>query len=265
MATAAKSIRSCVTSARKPCSSEMSALGRKCNAVCSVSGWKKRVATVNNTTKTLTSLKAHSSKNSIVESFSRVACDPRVWQTAVAAQVLLAGSAHAEAGKLFDFDLTLPIMAGQLLLLMKFLDSKLFTPVGNVIDERSKGVKAITAAIAEKQEMRNASVAENQEMLERGRYEADLYVKSVKEQKMKEVEALVETQKKDIESEVAKSVTAVKTKLSLAEKKLHEEKPQVVAAILERLLGPESETTTPESPEAEIAPEPVKEPATVEA
>jgi hypothetical protein len=44
--------------------------------------------------------------------------------------------AHAEAGKIFDFNATLPIMVGQFLLLMFFLDKFWFGPVGKVLDER---------------------------------------------------------------------------------------------------------------------------------
>lgn len=49
---------------------------------------------------------------------------------------LMALPAHAEAGKIFDFNLTLPIMVGQFLLLMVFLDKFWFGPVGRVLDER---------------------------------------------------------------------------------------------------------------------------------
>ena len=49
---------------------------------------------------------------------------------------LAALPAHAGAGKIFDFNLTLPIMTGQFLLLMVFLDKFWFTPVGKVLDER---------------------------------------------------------------------------------------------------------------------------------
>lgn len=50
--------------------------------------------------------------------------------------ILMALPAHADAGKIFDFNLTLPIMAGQFLLLMVFLDKFWFGPVGKVLDER---------------------------------------------------------------------------------------------------------------------------------
>jgi hypothetical protein len=48
------------------------------------------------------------------------------------ANVIMAMPAAAEAGKLFDFNLTLPIMAGEILLLMVFLDKFWFGPVGKV-------------------------------------------------------------------------------------------------------------------------------------
>ena len=52
--------------------------------------------------------------------------------------VLVTLPAHADAGKIFDFNLTLPIMATQFLLLMVFLEKTWFTPVGKVLDSRDK-------------------------------------------------------------------------------------------------------------------------------
>lgn len=55
--------------------------------------------------------------------------------------VLLSLPAHAEAGKIFDFNLTLPVMAGQFLLLMVVLDKSWFGPVGKLLDERDKELR----------------------------------------------------------------------------------------------------------------------------
>ena len=57
---------------------------------------------------------------------------------AAISNVLVTLPAHAEAGKIFDFNLTLPIMATQFLLLMVFLEKTWFTPVGKVLDQRDK-------------------------------------------------------------------------------------------------------------------------------
>merc|ERR1719230_1504099 len=118
----------------------------------------------------------------VVEKAARLASSPKVWQTAAAAQILLADAAHADAGKFFD--------------------SKVFTPVGNTMDERAKGVKIIRAALSEKQESRNATAAENREILSQGRAAADMYIKNVRKAKMEEVEELVQVEKKAIEAEV---------------------------------------------------------------
>ena len=192
----------------------------------------------------------------------RLASSPKVWQTAAAAQLLLAYSAHADAGKLFDFDLTLPLMVGQFLILMKFLDSKVFTPVGNTMDERAKGVKIIRAALSEKQESRNATASENREILSQGRAAADMYIKSVKKAKMEEVEELVQIEKKAIEAEVAVASSKVKDKIAMAEAKLNEEKPAIMKLIIEKLVG-SSESPAAAGEVEEVAND-VQEPATVE-
>lgn len=66
--------------------------------------------------------------------------------TVVVTNLLMAAPAFAE-GKLFDFGLTLPIMAGQFLLLMVFLDKTWFTPVGQVLDERDELIRSKLASV----------------------------------------------------------------------------------------------------------------------
>ena len=58
------------------------------------------------------------------------------------ANVLMAMPAHAEAGKIFDFNATLPIIAGQFLVLMVLLDKIFYTPVGQMIDERDEKIRS---------------------------------------------------------------------------------------------------------------------------
>merc|ERR1712224_400790 len=53
--------------------------------------------------------------------------------------ILVAFPAHA-AGKIFDFDATLPFMAAQFLILMVFLDKVWFGPVGKVMSERNRKI-----------------------------------------------------------------------------------------------------------------------------
>ena len=66
---------------------------------------------------------------------------------AAGAQLLAAAPASAAAGKLFDFDATLPIMAGEILLLMVVLDKTWFTPVGKVLDDRDEKIRGMISGV----------------------------------------------------------------------------------------------------------------------
>lgn len=99
------------------------------------------------------------------------------------------------AGKLFDFNLTMPIMAGQFLLLMVFLDKAWFTPVGKVLDERDElirsklqAVQSDTSSIAEMQEKAEAMVKE-------ARAEANAAVNKAKSTTQAEQDAKLEVLK----------------------------------------------------------------------
>ena len=54
----------------------------------------------------------------------------------------VAPAAAKEAGKIFDFDLTLPLIAGQFLILMVILDKLVYGPVGDVLESRDDDLKA---------------------------------------------------------------------------------------------------------------------------
>jgi hypothetical protein len=75
---------------------------------------------------------------------------PAALRPAVAVAVgnaLLAAPALAEPGKIFDFNLTLPLMAGQFLLLMIILDKLVYTPVGKVLDDRDAVLRSKLEAV----------------------------------------------------------------------------------------------------------------------
>jgi F-type H+-transporting ATPase subunit b len=78
--------------------------------------------------------------------FFRRSADLPAWARPAAltavANALMALPAHAEAGKIFDFNLTLPLMAGQFLLLMVFLDKTWFGPVGRLLEERDAELRS---------------------------------------------------------------------------------------------------------------------------
>lgn len=60
---------------------------------------------------------------------------------------MMALGASADTGKIFDFNLTLPIMAGQFLLLMVFLDKTWFSPVGTLLEDRDSQLREKLATV----------------------------------------------------------------------------------------------------------------------
>ena len=68
---------------------------------------------------------------------------------AVIANIIAAAPAHAEAGKLFDFNLTLPLIATEFLILMTILDKTMFGPVGKALDDRDELIRSQLAAVGD--------------------------------------------------------------------------------------------------------------------
>ena len=100
--------------------------------------------------------------------------------TVAVANAIMAMPASAEAGKLFDFNLTLPIMAGQFLLLMVFLDKAWFTPVGKVLDERDALIRDKLASVKGDSAELSALLAEAEKVLKEARAAANAAVANAK-------------------------------------------------------------------------------------
>merc|ERR1712224_720718 len=71
----------------------------------------------------------------------------KVMFPAVLINFLIVIPAHAAAGKVFDFNGTLPVMVLQFLLLMVFLEKNWFGPVGRVLDDRDAKIRARLSSV----------------------------------------------------------------------------------------------------------------------
>ena len=98
------------------------------------------------TTKKTSATKVTAPKAKIASAIDRVKL-PALTLAAQAAALVPA--AHAEAGKLFDFDLTLPIIATEFLILMTILDKTVFGPVGKALDDRDELIRSQLAAVGD--------------------------------------------------------------------------------------------------------------------
>ena len=67
--------------------------------------------------------------------------------------------AEAAAGKIFDFNLTMPIMVAEFVALMVFLDKTWFTPVGAVLDARDKLIREKLGSVTVRSPCSSSAVA----------------------------------------------------------------------------------------------------------
>merc|ERR1711904_238758 len=129
------------------------------------------------------------------------------------ANILIAMPAHSEAGKIFDFNATLPIMAIQFLILMVFIEKVWFGPVGEVISKRNRKI-----------EERKTSLATGTEELENLQKESENLIKDARaEAKAKIVDAKTALNAK-AESELAAEKSRLDQEIALAVKELSDEK-----------------------------------------
>lgn len=94
--------------------------------------------------------------------------------------------AHAEAGKIFDFNLTLPIMTVQFLLLMVFLDKTWFTPVGKALDDRDATLRAKLGSVKDNSGDLKKLQDEAEKVLREARQEAQALIKEAKSKTQEE-------------------------------------------------------------------------------
>jgi len=136
---------------------------------------------------------------------------------ATVSNLLIAAPSHA--GVLFDFNLTLPIIAGQFLALMFVLDKLIYTPVGEVLDKRDGELRSKLAAVKDNSTELNALAAEAEGYLAAARNDAA---------------AAINKSKNETEKECAEKVAAAKSKM---DKELKVAMDQLMASKEESMKG----------------------------
>ncbi|CAK0783088.1 hypothetical protein CVIRNUC_006283 [Coccomyxa viridis] len=149
---------------------------------------------------------------------------------------LMALPAHADAGKIFDFNLTLPIMAGQFLLLMVFLDKFWFGPVGKVLDERDGYIreqlqkfKGNDNEITQKQEQAEKVLAEARQAAQKEIQDAKNEAQGQSDKRLNEV-------KSKIDKELKTALDALEKEKATALKDLDSQVDKLSADVLARVL-----------------------------
>ncbi|GAX80709.1 hypothetical protein CEUSTIGMA_g8144.t1 [Chlamydomonas eustigma] len=156
--------------------------------------------------------------------------------TAAIANLILAAPSLAEAGKIFDFNLTLPIMASEFLLLMVFLEKTWFTPVGKVLDDRDALLREKLGAVKDNSGDVEKLVAEAADILKQARAETTAMINEKKNAKQAELDAVYATAKAKVTAEVESAIAALEKESGVVLKNLDSQVDKISAEVLKRVL-----------------------------
>lgn len=155
---------------------------------------------------------------------------------AAVANAVAASPAFAEAGKIFDFNLTLPLMAGQFLLLMVFLDKTWFGPVGKVLDERDQMLREQMAFAKDGGGELEALQRQAEEALRSARADAAAAVAAARSSAAAEQAAKLAEVKAAVDRELETALAALASEKEAALKNLDAQVDKLSADILGRVL-----------------------------
>jgi F-type H+-transporting ATPase subunit b len=151
------------------------------------------------------------------------------------ANVLMALPASAE-GKLFDFNLTLPVMATEFLLLMVFLDKFWFSPVGKVLDERDEVIRSKLGEVKDNASDITRLQDEAEKLISAARAEVMAKVNEAKASAQADCDAKLAVYKAKIEAELNDAIAALDKERETLLSSVDAQVAQLEAEILKRVL-----------------------------
>lgn len=126
--------------------------------------------------------------------------------TALLTVPLPASAAEMEKAALFDFNLTLPIMMVQFLLLMVALDKIYFTPLGKFMDDRDAEIKAKLSSVKDTSGEVKQLEEEAAAMMRAARAEISAALTKMKKETQVEVEKMLAEGRKKVEAELQEAL-----------------------------------------------------------
>jgi F-type H+-transporting ATPase subunit b len=142
----------------------------------------------------------------------------------------------ANAGKVFDFNATLPIMAAQFLLLMVFLDKTWFGPVGKVLDARDAMIRArLTLLKTDAGELETLQ-KEADTLLKDARADAQAKIAAAKNVAATNAEAKLAAEKTKLDGELAIAIKDLEADKTLVQKEIDQQVSALSNYIVQRVL-----------------------------
>jgi len=156
---------------------------------------------------------------------------------AAVGNALLALPALAEPGKIFDFNLTLPLMAAQFLLLMVVLDKIVYSPVGKVLDSRDAGLRSKLEAVKDNSSELMKFTAEADGIIAAARNDAAAAIAAAKAQADKESAEKVAVAKSKLDAELKAASAALEAQRVASMASLDAEVAKLSDGIVKKLIS----------------------------
>lgn len=149
---------------------------------------------------------------------------------------VLAAPAFAEAGKIFDFNATLPLMAGQFLLLMIILDKLVYSPVGKVLDERDTDLRTKLEAVKDNAGDLMKFTTEADGIIRAARDEAAAEIAKAKDEAEKESSQKIGAAKAKLDAELKSAVSALEQQRAASMASIDTEVNKLSDSIVKKVL-----------------------------
>merc|ERR1712110_360359 len=167
--------------------------------------------------------------------------DPSELKTKVLTSLLIANlsitlPASADAGKIFDFNATLPVMAAQFLLLMVFLDKVWFGPVGKVMNERNSKIAASRESLATGTGELEALQNQAEALLKEARIEAKANIADAKAALNAKAESELAAEKSRLDREIELAVKELSNQKTSAQSEIDTQVAELSQYIIKRVL-----------------------------
>uniref|UniRef100_A0A7S1T276 ATP synthase subunit b', chloroplastic n=2 Tax=Eukaryota TaxID=2759 RepID=A0A7S1T276_9CHLO len=155
---------------------------------------------------------------------------------AAVANIFMALPASADAGKLFDFNLTLPVMAAEFLLLMVFLDKTWFTPVGDLLDKRDAELRGMVGEVKDNSANLAALKAEADGILRSARADAQAQLQACKSECQADMDSKFGAAKAKVDKELQVALEALAKEEAEALKSMQGQVDSLSNEIIARVL-----------------------------
>jgi len=142
----------------------------------------------------------------------------------------------AEAGKLFDFDATLPIVVAEFLTMMTILDKTMFTPLGKVMAERDEYIRSRTADLKGNSDEIAALEAKAKQITDEARQKQRDELAANKEKNDKMYAEKIAAEKASLEAKFKTAMAALEKEISMTPEQEEKEAEALSKIFLKKLL-----------------------------